>query len=248
MYQHQQTFAGRLSIIVVASSLLISSPASGQSIPVPNGSFENPKPPLGLPVSLQIDSWIRGPKPDFIVLPEGAFWEQTSGLFPNTPAGRFDHINNMDGAQAAYMFALPGVSLYQSLDAVFETGKSYNLSFGILGGGNITEGSLFEASLYYMSDAGAPVTLAANTLSFSQAGFPTITDLVTHSVVLGEVQASDAWAGKSIGVQLLSKFGTGSGYWDVDNVRLEAVPEPGTLAICGVGLLSIWMRRRSLKH
>jgi hypothetical protein len=41
------------------------------------------------------------------------------------------------------------------------------------------------------------------------------------------VQASDVWAGKNIGIQLLSLATTNNqgGYWDVDNVRLVETVE-----------------------
>ena len=52
---------------------------------------------------------------------------------------------------------------------------------------------------------------------------------------LPEVQAGDAWAGHNVGIQLLSAYGTGVGYWDVDNVRLVSVPEPATLGLLALG-------------
>jgi hypothetical protein len=65
------------------------------------------------------------------------------------------------------------------------------------------------------------------------------------------VGSGDAWAGKPIGVQLIAASGTGVGYWDLDNVRLEAtvVPEPGTWALLGTGAGLLWVagRRRNVR-
>jgi len=239
----ERTIAAAVAALVAFSNSLLAQP-----IPVPNGSFETPTPPPGFPASPQVDNWLKAPQPPGIPLPGGITWEQLAGVFPNTPVGAVDHIDNVDGNQAAYMFAIPGVALFQQLNSVFEAGNSYHLTLGILGGGGITEGSSFLMSLYYLDGANNPVTVAATPITYSAAGFPNPTHLYDFSVNLGTVQASDAWAGRNIGIQLLSTFGTGAGYWDVDNVRLVAVPEPGTMALFALGagglLLARWRTRR----
>lgn len=222
-----------VTLLALAGTLL------SQNIEIPNGSFESPNPPPGFPATPQVDNWQKASQPDGIPLPGGITWEQLSGVFPNTPAGATDHIGNMTGNQAAYLFAIPGVALYQSLNSTFEIGKSYDLTFDLLGGGGIAEGSSFLMSLFYM-DGNTQVTLAATPITYSAAGFPDPTHLYTFGASVSEVQAGDAWAGKTIGLQLASTFGTGVGYWDVDNVQLVAVPEPttfGVLALAAGGLL-----------
>jgi hypothetical protein len=73
-----------------------------QAIPVPNGSFESPTPPPGFPVTTLIDVWQKSAQPPGVPLPGGITWDQLSGAFPNTPVGSPDHIDNLDGNQAAY--------------------------------------------------------------------------------------------------------------------------------------------------
>ena len=81
--------------------------ASAQPIPisVPNGSFESP---ATLYVSTFIDAWQENPKPADYAEGGGFTWDQLTGLFVNTAPTAADHIGNMDGKQAAYLFAVPG--------------------------------------------------------------------------------------------------------------------------------------------
>jgi hypothetical protein len=207
-------------------------------IPVPNGSFESPSVPSGFPALPLLDNWQKSPQP--IWYDPGAFggitWDQVTGVFPNTAEGSPDHIVNLDGAQAAYMFALPDVGLSQELSATYEVGLSYTLTVGMLGSQGIAEGSTFELGLYYLDGLNAPITVASTPVTYTATGFPNgVTELVEFAVNLAEVQASDAWAGQNIGIQLLSTSGT-TGVWDLDNVRLQAVPEPGTMALLAIGL------------
>ena len=227
----------------LSTQLCVLSIASAASIPVPNGSFESPKPPQGFPASPFVDVWQKSPHPQGIPLPSGISWDQLSGVFPNTAVGSSDRIENMIGDQAAYIFAIPGVSLSQILSSSFEAGMSYQISIGILGAGGITEGSLFSYGLFYMDNANTPVSVGSATISYSSSAFPTVTRLVEQSVATPTVKSSDPWAGKPIGIQLTSTFGTGAGYWDVDNVRVVAVPEPSTLVFLSLGLGALCLSR-----
>jgi hypothetical protein len=216
-----------------------------QNIPVPNGSFESPTPPPGFPATPLIDSWQKAPQPAWYD-PDafgGITWDQTTGVFPNTAEGSPDHIVNLDGSQAAYLFALPEVALFQELETAYEVGLSYTLTVGMLGSQGIAEGSAFELSLYYLDEANAPVTLASTPVTYTTAVFPNAIELVDFSVNLSEVQAADAWAGQSIGIQFLSTFGQG-GVWDLDHVRLQAIPEPGTMGLLAMGLSALAMVRQ----
>jgi hypothetical protein len=71
------------------------------------------------------------------------------------------------------------------------------------------------------------VTVAATTATNSTANFPTNTHFVDFSVKVPGVQPTEPWAGKNIGIQLLSLATTNNqgGYWDVDNVRLVETVE-----------------------
>ncbi len=240
------TMQKKLNLAATAGLLVaMLSQAAAANVEVPNGSFETPTPPPGFPVNTQIDIWQKAPQPDGVPLPGGITWDQLSGVFPNTAAGQPDHIDNLTGNQGVYLFAIPGVGLSQELGSSFTAGNSYQLTIGILGGGGISEGSMFQFGFYYLDDANAPVALNTSTITFTTDAFPNVTHLNDYSVALPEVQAGDAWAGRNVGIQLLSSFGTGVGYWDVDNVRLVSVPEPATLgllALGGLGMLVIRSR------
>lgn len=227
-------------------------PVQGATLSVPNGSFESPTPPPGFPASPQVDNWQKSPQPVwFDPSTAGISWDQLAGVFPNTAVGTSNHIDNVDGNQAAYMFALPQVTLFQdAFGATFDVGKSYKLTVGILGGGGIPAGASFEIGLYYRDGANNMVTVAATPITFNTTDFLSATHLIDFNVNVPAVQSGDAWAGKNIGVELLSTSGTGAGYWDVDNVRLTsaAVPEPGTVGLLAIGasglLISRWRSGR----
>lgn len=222
---------------------------SAQSISVPNGSFESPTSPPGFPAFPQVDVWQKAPEVPGIPLPDGITWDQLAGVFPNTPAGTFNHIDNLDGNQAAYLLAIPGVGLQQTLNSTFEVGKAYSLTLGVLGGGGLQEGSRFEMSLYFLDDASSLVPVTTSVITYNSTAFPTITHLQEQQLSLGATQPTDVWAGRKIGIRLLSSFGTGVGYWDVDKVQLAVVPEPAaaTLLALGVGGV-LWLARASRRE
>ncbi len=218
-------------------------PLRADTIPVPNGSFESPTTPYADP---RIDSWQKTPKPVWYDESGGALWDQLTGQFKNTDPGSADHIDNVDGNQALFLFAVPEVGLFQDYDSTdwshptpthafdvrFEVGRSYRLTIGAIGGGgNMTNGVTLQLSLYYRDAASNQVTVAATTITNTPAVFTNTTHLIDCSLHVPTVNAGDPWAGQHLGVQLLSTVDPAltGGYWDLDNVRLEAFPEP-TLA------------------
>jgi len=229
------------------------------SIPVPNGSFESQSgtgQPFGANVLL--DSWQKPPNPGY---PENDTfrWIQSAGAFLATSPNSPNPYSNLLGTQAGFMLSLPGAGLFQDdqtrdwsgaqngLNAVYQVGLSYQLTLGLFGKGMVENYSSMQLSLYYRDGAnritiGAPTTITFNTTTFNPAG-PFA--LVDYSVSIPIVEASDAWAGKNIGIRIDSVLGTGDGYWDMDNVRLvSTVPEPGSLALGVVGLGG-WLYRRT---
>ena len=92
----------------------------------------------------------------------------------------------------------------------------------------MTNGATLELSLYYRDAASNIVTVAATTVTHSTAAFPTNTHLTDFSVMTPSVKSGDAWAGKHIGIQILSNNGFDQigGYWDLDNVRLTEAKHP----------------------
>jgi len=226
---------GIVSILIVAAGL------QAQLIPVPNGSFESQS-GVGQPfgVNILIDSWQKPAKPayfDAIESTFGIFWIQTAGVFvDNNPYG------NRVGAQAAFLLSFPQVALFQDyntldwndaapthdFNAVYQPGKSYKLTVGLFGK-NMTEGSQLTLSLYYRDALDNMVTVASTTITYTPAGFSTTPplNLQDYEVVVPKVRGNDAWARKHIGIKIESTFGYGDGYWDLDNVRLEANPGGG---------------------
>lgn len=206
--------------------------------PVANTSFESPVTPFAGP---EMDGWQKSPQP-FWFPPGTNTWDQTMGQFMNTPTGSPGHIDNMEGSQAAFLFALPDVAIFQDytttvgtnapthdMVAKYEVGKSYNLTVGVIGGGGgMLSGVPLELSLYYRDASSNKVIVASKTVTNSPDLFPTNTAFTDFEVTLRTVRSSDAWAGKFIGVQIASKadFSNQGGYWDVDNVRLQSVRDP----------------------
>lgn len=236
--------------------------AIAATLQVPNGSFESPTPPPGFPVSLMINSWQETPQPGWFNPADfgGMTWDQMSGVFPNPAAGDPSHIDNADGQQAAYLFAVPTVGLFQDygsvawneaapshgFDVAYTVGVGYELTVGVLAGGGMGAGAGLRISLYYRDGADSLVTVAARDIVFSEAEFPTTTHLNDYQVSLPIVTSGDAWAGQKIGVSLIATT-PGASYWDVDNVRLTAIPEPGTFALFGLGAGTLYLARRKFR-
>jgi len=216
-------------------------------IVVPNGSFESP---ATFFVSLNFDSWQRTPQPVTWDENVSGPWTNQTGIFKNTPPGNADHIENCAGNQAAWLFANPGVGLFQDYDSVdwddpapthafdvkFEVGQSYQLTVGVLvggmaSGGGVAGGATLELSLYYRDATSNRVTVAATSITNSLSTFSNSTQLLDFSVSVSTVQPDDSWAGQNIGIQLLSNVTSelAGGYWDVDNVRLTSDAGPRLL-------------------
>jgi PEP-CTERM motif len=233
--------------VAVVAALGVVQSMDAAPVTLANPSFELPS--TGF-VDTRVDGWTKTPTPAWFdpAATGGVTWDQLSGVFANPAVGQPTRKTNMDGNQGLYLFALPTAGLSQILTTSFEVGMSYELTLGLAGGGGgMPEGTLFALGLFYM-DGATPVPVVTQMVSHSTALFPTTTSFVDQSVTLGEVLPGDAWVGKPIGVALGSLSGTGVGYWDLDNVRLEAtvVPEPETWALMGAGTvllgLSVWRR------
>lgn len=224
--------------LAIALLTLAAGALQAGTITLPNGSFELPASTYATPF---IDSWQQNPQPDL-----GDPNTLQTGVFSNQAPADPLFIDNCDGSQAAFLFAVPGTALFQDYDstdyanpspahafnATFEVGKSYTLTVGLIGGTNLAypmqEGTTLELSLYYRDDANAKVTVASTVVTNSSAIFSNATHFVDFQATLPTVQAGDAWAGRHIGVQLLStvSYELMGGYWDLDNVRLASTAAP----------------------
>ena len=170
-------------------------------------------------------------------------WDQLTGVFMNTSVTSADHIDNCDGNQAMWMFAVPEVGVFQDyntidwahatpthdFNAAFEAGKSYRLAIGVIGGGGgMLPGASLEVSLYYRDAVSNIVIVAAVNITNSPVIFSNNTHLVDFNVDVPPVRPEQAWAGQNIGIRMLSTVSSNleGGYWDLDNVRLSSTLEP----------------------
>ena len=210
------------------------------AIHIPNGSFESPETAFADP---QVDFWQKTPRPFWYDESSGYLWSQLTGVFANTAVGSADHIDNMDGKQGVFLFAVPQVGLFQdynsiggtnsvadhAFDAKFEPGKSYTLQVGLIGGGGgMTNGVTLQVGFYYQDAGSNHVTVAATNIAYSPDVFTSTTHFVDFVVTVPAVGPGDAWAGKQIGVELVSTVdpALAGGYWDIDNVRIAEVQGP----------------------
>ena len=215
-----------------------------ESIAVPNFSFETPSTVF---VDTNIASWVKSPKPFWYDESANGPWAQLTGVFLNPPpdSTNNDHIINCDGAQAAFLFALPGVALSQdnltssnAFNVKLEPGKSYDLTVGVLGnGGGMANGVTLLIGLYYLDASSNAVIIASTTVTNSSSLFPGKTNLVDFQAHLAPVKPTDPWAGRNLGVQIVSTvdFSLAGGYWDLDNVRLTSFQAPVLSGTTGTG-------------
>lgn len=224
-----------MELLVVIAIVMLAAGANklqAASIDIPNASFESPETVFADPT---IDFWQKSPTPFWYDESGGYLWIQLMGVFLNLPPEDPDHIDNCDANQALYMFALPEVELYQDLTATYEVGRSYHLTVGMFGGGGGMKDDVpIDIRLYYRDAEDNKVTVGATTYTYDLDG-----GYVKHfndvKLNIPRVKDTDPWAGKNIGVQLISGLtladldpvtGKAGGYWDLDNVRLESGPEP----------------------
>lgn len=219
-------------------------------INVPNASFELPTVPFASPYATSsIDNWQKAPPPAWWL---GAGysqqqWIESAGVFVNVP---FAPIDNADGNQCAFFFGTPGVELYQDLDATFEVGQAYQLVVAAMGGGyGMKLGVPIEFRLYYRDDSIVSgdnrVTVGAVEAKNANPSND-VKHLTDYQLDIPAVMADDPWAGMNIGIQIISTVGfeDAGGFWDLDNVRLTAVPEPGSALVLGLASLGLLSRRR----
>ncbi len=223
-------------------------PITAGTIYIPNASFESPVvPPVSPYAAPDMDYWEKSPQPAWYDPAQNynTPWADLMGTFYNVPfPGTF--IDNCDGNQAAFLFALPQVALFQDYDSVYGTnttpshafnarfnpGSAYSLTVGVIGGVDgsppLYEGATLQLSLYYRDAASNQLIVAATTITNTVRLFPTNTHFVDFSVNLPGVQPSDPWANQHIGVQIASTvgFNLANGYWDLDNAQLTETVLP----------------------
>lgn len=253
-------FHPRRSLIAFSALALGLATASAQPIAVPNASFESQVAPPSFPfITTLIDSWQKNPKPAWFDEDQiGIFWDQTAGLFQNPPPGQPNRIVNMDGNQGLYLLSFPGAGIFQDylstawnqptpshdFDARFEAGQAYTLTAGVIGGlGGMAPGTSLSLSLYWRELPDEFNTVAETLITYSPELFPDPNLFVDFAVTLPHLEPTDTAVGRQIGIRISNASGTGQGYWDVDNVRLVAIPEPGSAALLTLGLAGLLLGR-----
>jgi hypothetical protein len=209
---------------LIAAGLVAS---QGANLTVPNHSFEQPPVPPETPAYPVHVAWQQTPKrADYVENPPFT-WNVLTGVFPNSAAGATDHLPNMDGAQAAYLFAERENGIFQMLDTTFATGTSYTLKVSLVGSANIppTTGSTLDLMLYYTNANGTIVSAGATTVTYNTTSFPDTAQFRDFSVKVPAKLNSDPAIGKKIGIMIKSTAAEAGGVWDIDNVRVVAERE-----------------------
>jgi hypothetical protein len=244
---------GAAAVFLISRSI---SPA--QPLSVPNFSFENPTVPDAFPyVSTIIDSWQKNPQPAYFDPNTFGFsWDQSSGVFLDNFAGNPAPLSNRDGNQGAFVQDFPGAGFHQDYNSsashdfnvTYTVGQAYQLTAGFLGKGALAAGDTLMMTLYY-GDYANGNTVGSTAIVYDPLTFADQTKLTDFSVTIPTVQAGDAWANQTLGIAIVDISGPerGQAYWDLDNVRLQAIPEPGTLGLALLGTLS-WLGFRSRRQ
>jgi hypothetical protein len=216
-----------ISMMLVLCSIANATPIN--IIPILNHSFENPVvEPVG-PYSYPVVA-------DWIEVDNDTLYGTNTGVFLN-----LDGITGVHGDQLAFLGGETGNALRQDLSDIYMMGNSYRLTVGACVSDPYPplQDSVLQLALYYQSGLNqidiASISIPVYSLSSSA--------LEDFSVTIPTVQLSDPWLNKDIGITIRSN-GPMGGYWEIDNVRLEYVPEPATLSLLAFGGLALLRKRK----
>jgi len=183
------------------------------SVPIENASFESPiVDPNAFPALPYIDGWIESDN--------DALASTNTGVFANTSEDSWDHKDNADGRQLAFLGSEYGNALAQDLDINYKVDCSYRLAVAV------------GVSSRYVPSIEDPVDLLEFVFSYREGN--DVVDIMSQMVdatglsqknstdvlvYLPTVQPDDAWADMTISIALRS-VGLPGGFWALDNVRL----------------------------
>ena len=216
------------AVCTVASLSSISTAAIAGPITVANYSFEGPvQGGAGFQNPTGITSWVT------TGAGEVGVWNPALTVLAYSPSIPYFSTAMPDGVQIGYSNL---GTIAQTLTATYESGYQYNLTVAV-GLRNLAGGGPNQ----YIP-ATATMELFAGTTTNIIASLP----IPVGSIARGTFQdftlsvAGGAWNGQAIGIL----FTSGGEQLDIDNVRLNSVPEPGTLILLGGALAGIGMVRR----
>jgi len=191
------------------------------SILIENASFEAPVvDPNAFPAVPYMDGWTE--------IDMDTLASTNTGVFTNTDEDSWDHKDNADGRQLAFMGSEQGNALEQDLADTYKVGCDYRLTVAVGGSWRFPPSAevpvdTLELALFYREGADI-VDIVNHTVYATDLSLSRLTDF---SLYLPTVQPGDAWAGMNIGVAMRAA-GQPGGFWDMDYVRLaESLPDPG---------------------
>ncbi len=181
------------------------------TLAVENASFERPVvDPNAFQALPYVDLWIERDN--------DSEYSANTGVFPNPGETSPGHLLQADERQLAFLGSEQGNGLEQVVQAVYESGFSYQLTVGV------GVSALFPPSaenslelVFTYLDSNEPVDIVAQTVSAPDYAPTHLQDVTVN---LGPVSADDVWVGRSIGIAIRCA-GPASGFWDVDHVRLN---------------------------
>ena len=183
------------------------------SIPIENASFETPiVDPNAFPAVPYIDGWLE--------IDVDTLASTNTGVFANTAEDSWDHKDNADGQQLAFLGSEQGNALEQDLADTYKVGCGYRLTVAVGVSSRYAPSSevpvdLLELVLSYR-DGIDVVDIVSRTVDGSSLSPARSTDV---SLYLPTVQPGDAWADMTISIALRAN-GMPGGFWALDHVRL----------------------------
>jgi hypothetical protein len=269
-------FIPRLRLWTVIPLALAATHASAQPVAVPlvNPSFDDVDlvGTTGQSVLPIVAGWTEtGPSTEITDPNFGTFdGKLDTGVFVNTEvdldgpggdpaiAGPIPNVhgpNNQAAFLIANLNASTEVTLSQPTAAVFTEGHQYELtvalgqSFLSSLSEDASNPALFELAIGYFDGADVFQSVAATLVSNEQLATRTGFDqapLVDFAATTGVLGSTDAALGESVAIRFRAADGLGGG-WNLDNVRLTNIPEPGTAALLVPCLLAL-LRRSGFRN